>query len=279
MYTTNYLIYFLIFLSIPMQIMCEKTTINHTITIFVHGTFPARKFLQYTPIRSLLYCPQGLSLAKNLPQNYHFHKIAQGCVNEDPQLYSLHQFYIFGWKSEYINNATRMQAAANLVKQLQILVNNYNAQHNIIPKIQLIGYSHGGNVALNTAHYLPLKIKDKPIEIEVWLFATPVQQINQALVNSCYFTKVYSIYSKKDWLQRMDPQGLQDKKYKKKYFWSDRIFDPTYRCIQVSLTINNKSIGHTYYRCIFKYFPRIKNLIEKESQNLTSSMITVDFKT
>ncbi len=261
------------------QTQCQQTTVDHTITVFVHGTYPARKCLECIPgARSLIYCPQGLSLAKNLPKSYHFHELAQGCVNLNPQLYSLDQFYIFGWESEHVYDTTRMQAAKNLVTELQNLVDAYYQQHKAIPKIQLLGFSHGGNVVLHTANYLPLHINNQHIEVTAWIFGTPVQRANQELVNSKNFTKVYSFYSKKDWIQRIDPQGLRDKKYTKDSFWSDRMFKPDSSCIQAHFTVNRKSISHIYYRCIFKYFPTIQRLVQEKSSDMHSGMIDINLE-
>ena len=279
MYNKHFLVYFLVFFATFTRTMCQETTADHTITVFVHGTFPVRKILQYSPGRFLIYCPQGLSLAKNLPKNYHFYKMAQGCVDLDPQRYSFDQFYIFGWKSEHVYHSTRMQAAADLVKSLQKLVNDYYAKHHTIPKIQLIGFSHGGNVVLNTANYLPLIVENKQVVIEAWLFGTPVQQANQASVNSPNFNKIYSIYSEKDWLQRMDPQGLYNKKCRKNNFWSDRMFDLQHQCMQVKFTVNSKPISHSYYRCIFKYLPKIQRIVEEKATNSQSKMIDVNLET
>ena len=257
----------------------EQTITDHTITVFVHGTFPIRKILQYSPGRSLIYAHQGLNLAKNLPENYHFHKMAQGCVDLNSQCYSLDQFYIFGWKSEKVYDSTRKQAAQDLVQELQKLVDTYYLEHHVVPQIKLIGFSHGGNVVLHTANYLPLMVHNKKVAVEAWLFGTPVQKVNCDLVNSKNFSKVYSIYSKKDWLQKMDPQGLRDKKLRKSHFWSDRMFDQNSQCIQVDFTVNGKSISHSYYRCIFKYLPTIQDLIMHESCNLQSGCIAVDLQT
>ncbi|MGZ6250433.1 MAG: hypothetical protein ACXWL2_00180 [Candidatus Chromulinivorax sp.] len=264
---------------VPMfsKVTCGKSTQDHSITIFVHGTFPARKTLQYSFGRFLIYCPQGLSLAKNLPSYYHFHKMANGCVQADPCKYNLDQFYVFGWPSEHIYDYVRLKAAQDLVNQLEIIVQNYYQVHKVIPTLRLLGFSHGGNVVLYTAKFLPVYVEGKPVPVEAWLFGTPVQMINKDLVNSDCFAKVYSFYSKKDWLQRMDPQGLRSDSINLKKIWSDRTFDDTDRCIQVDFMVNGKSISHTYYRSIFKYFPHIQKMVEKKSENIDSGHISIDF--
>lgn len=256
----------------------QQTTTDHSITVFVHGTYPIPKILRNSPFRKLMYCPQGLSLAKQLPADYHFHTIAQGCVDLNPSLYSLDQFYVFGWPSEKVYDSVRKKAASDLVVALEKVVSDYYAGHGIQPKIRLIGFSHGGNVVLNTANFLTRLVQEQKIITEIWIFGTPVQQINHNLINSDNFHKVYSIFSETDWLQRMDPQGLHHKEIRHAYFWSDRMFDKDASCIQVNFTVNNKSISHSYYRHIFKYFPIIQYSVELLSQGLESGIITVDLK-
>ena len=275
----NFICFNFLIIASSMEIVAqEKTTLDHSITVFVHGTYPARKVLEKSFCRFLLYCPQGLSLAKNLPANYHFYKMAQGCVKLNPASYSLDQFYVFGWESEHLYDHVRMQAAEKLIQELQTIVNRYHKKHNVIPKIRLLGFSHGGNVVLHTANYLPFKIDGQVVDVEIWLFGTPVQKKNKHLVNSTNFARVYSFYSKKDWLQRMDPQGLRSAKKDFKNIWSDRMFNLSDRCIQVDFTVNGKSISHTYYRSIFKYFPIIQEIAQQKSQGIHCGCIKVDLK-
>lgn len=274
----SFLVYGILAMSTKTVYPTRTTTIDHSITIFVHGTFPARKLLQNYIARPLLYCPQGLSLAKDLPDSYHFHKLAQGCVDCNNQLYSLDQFYVFGWQSEHVYNSVRKQAAQELVQQMQMLVDDYYERYNVIPNIRLLGFSHGGNVVLHTANFLPLKVDETVVDVEAWLFGTPVQRVNKDLVNSPCFKKIYSFYSKKDWLQRMDPQGLRDSPIDIKHVWSNRMFEPTDRCVQIELTVNGKSISHSYYRYIFKYFPILAQMAREQSDYIDSGFIKVDLK-
>ncbi|MDP3788301.1 MAG: hypothetical protein Q8Q60_03215 [Candidatus Chromulinivorax sp.] len=254
------------------------TTKDHSITIFVHGTYLLRKIWQYSPSRPLIYCPQGLSLAKNLPKHYYFYKMAHGCASCDRDNYSVDQFYVFGWESEHVNDRTRNESAKILVEQMYEVVVDYYIRHNVIPKIQLIGYSHGGNVILHTANYISSYADMQDVEIEAWLFGTPVQVISHDLVNSDCFKAIYSIYSKKDIIQKIDPQGVINWKLTKNHFWSDRTFCEYSRCIQVDFTVNGEAFGHSYYNNIFQYFPKIKKLIEERSARVCSGMIAVDFR-
>ena len=256
----------------------HTTTQDHSITIFVHGTYLMRKVFQFSPYRHLMYCPQGLTLAKDLPSHYHFFKMAHGCVACDDSCYSVDQFYVFGWESEHVNDANRNKSAKFLVEQMYEVVVDYYVRHNVIPKIRLIGYSHGGNVILHTANYIPLYADMKDVEIEAWLFGTPVQVVSHDLVNSDCFKAIYSIYSKKDIIQKIDPQGLINRPLTKNNFWSSRTFCKYSRCIQVDFTVNGKAFGHAYYNLIFQYFPKIKRIIEEQSAEVSSGIIAVDFK-
>lgn len=257
----------------------HSTTQDHSITIFVHGTYLIRKIWQYSPSRPLIYCPQGLTLAKHLPRHYFFYKMAHGCVTCDKDNYSLDQFYVFGWESEHVNDRARNEAAGVLVEQMYEVIVDYYLKHNVIPKVRLFGYSHGGNVILHTANYFSSYADMQDVEIEAWLFGTPVQVISHDLVNSNYFKAIYSIYSKKDIIQKIDPQGVINWKLTKNHFWSDRTFCEHSRCVQVDFTVNGQAFGHAYYNNIFQYFPKIKKLIEERSAHLRSGgMIAVDFK-
>jgi hypothetical protein len=256
----------------------SNTATDHTITVFVHGTSIARRMMNISPLRPHVYCPQGLTLAKELPKNYRYYGIAKGCAELNNKLYSLDNFYIFGWRSESFNHRVRMKGAANLMQSLQKVVSEYYEKHKVSPYVRIIGFSHGGNVVLNSANFPPLQVADKPVDVEAWLIATPVQQINHDCVNHPHFKKVYSVYSKKDWLQRIDPQGIFNKKVRRSHFWSDRTFRQDAKCIQVKFTVNSKSISHTSYRPLFKHFPSIQNLIEQAAQGLDAGMIEVDFQ-
>jgi len=249
-----------------------QPTQDHSITVFVHGTYLMRKLFQYSHYRPLTYCPQGLSLAKDLPKYYHFHRMARGCVNCDSKSYNMDQFYVFGWKSEHVNDHTRNKAAKDLVDQLYDVVFDYYNEYGIVPKVRVLGFSHGGNVVLNMANHLP---HYPDIEIEAWLFGTPIQLVNQNHIYSYCFRKIYSVYSKTDWIQVVDPQGIKNRHAD---FWSNRTFDENAPCIQVDFLVNGQCISHDYYNQLFQLFPKIKNAIDAQIDNADTGMITVNFK-
>lgn len=273
---------FILFLSmITLSMNAERTTQDHSITIFVHGTYPVRRFLYALPdrLKGLMYCPQGLSLAKDLPNNFHFRKLAIGCCDLDSKNFSLDQFYTFGWTSEKIYHHVRDKAAKSLVQEVQKLCLQYYQEYKVIPKLRLIGFSHGANVVINTADYLPIVVGNGEVKVEAWLFGVPVQEVNKIKVDSSNFDEIYSVYSESDWVQRMDPQGIRyTKLLKSKIFWSDRRFEGSSKIKEINFTVNGKSIGHVIYRTIFKYFPLIKKSAEQQFAQKETRHIQVDLK-
>jgi hypothetical protein len=103
-----------------------------------------------------------------------------------------------------------------------------------------------------------------------------VQQINKSFVNCPYFSKVYSFYSSKDWLQRLDPQGLYTLPINFHKFWSDRTFDLADRCIQVQFHVQHQAISHMDYRSLFSYFPYIQTLVEEKTQEANNQHIVLN---
>ena len=82
-----FLFLLLIFKSvISAELSNSDTAAHHTITVFVHGTSIARRMMNISPYRPNLYCPQGLTLAKDLPLEYRYHQIAKSCAEINHQL-------------------------------------------------------------------------------------------------------------------------------------------------------------------------------------------------
>ena len=108
-------------------------------------------------------------------------------------------YYTFGW-SGLISNSSRKEAAHKLYIQLDNQIREYK-QRGINPKIRLIGYSHGGNVCLNMAHYACNN--DWHVD-ELILLGVPVQPATDYLIADPLFKKSYHIYSREDHVQQHD---------------------------------------------------------------------------
>lgn len=235
-----------------------------TVTVWVHGTHPVKRLLEskYSPMRSQVYAPMGLSLAKDLPKNYNFYNIAVESSRLSPEKYPLDHFYLFGWNSAKITSKQRKKAGRQLFEELDTLLSEYKKRYKVV-ELRLIGFSHGGNVILNCISNLPFSCKD--IAIEVALVATPIQEATRWYANSPYVNKVYSLYSDADWIQRIDMQKFHKDAPKQTPFLSSRIFEDFDRVIQVNFKFNGKSIGHIGYRPVMKYIADILQQIDSQA--------------
>jgi hypothetical protein len=172
-----------------------------TVTIFVHGTFPVGTHtLPF--IHTFFFCPQGLTLAKNLDTKFHLSKLATLLSNEDPAEYNLKHFYFFGWPGT-LSFRVRKEAARELYEAIRAVKNELLNQGKE-PFIRLITHSHGGNVAL----YLKEYTSEKGFIDELIMLACPVQVETADYSKEPLFKAVFSFYSAKDLLQVLDPQGI-----------------------------------------------------------------------
>lgn len=224
------------------------------LTVWVHGTYPALGTLtaSWCPIRKMVYAEPGLSLAKNLPQNYYFRKLAQSLHDYDSACYNLDTIYTYGWHSSNVRPARRITEGKKLYEQVQALLYQYQKKYKHIT-IRFIGFSHGGNVLLNMAQHLPF-IGAK-VDVEFVLLGTPIQESTRRFINSPFITKAYSFYSDGDWIQKIDVQKFHHNCPKNAPFLSQRTFQKTDCVHQICLTVNGKKIGHTKYRELLLHLP------------------------
>lgn len=110
-------------------------------------------------------------------------------------------YYTFGW-SGLISYKQRKKEAFILFDQLQQELAQYK-KRNCTPKIRIIGYSHGGNIALNLVH--ALQERKMPLMInELILIGMPVQSATDLFVDHPLFERIYHFYSLNDHVQRLD---------------------------------------------------------------------------
>lgn len=233
------------------------------ITVWVHGTYPALSVLRknWCPVRPKIYVEDGLSLAKNLPENYYFYKLAQSLHEINPEFYNLDNIYTYGWHSSNVSPKQRIKEGKKLYEAIQELLPKYYKKHKEI-RLRIVGFSHGGNVILNMVSHLPFKNYCVPVEII--LMGTPVQESTRELINNPHVAKAYSFYSQGDWIQRIDIQRFHYNCPKGAPFLSERVFKDSDKVQQVCLTVNGKKIGHAKYRSILKYLPDMMSQVEQK---------------
>ncbi|MBI2344710.1 hypothetical protein HYV10_01405 [Candidatus Dependentiae bacterium] len=224
-------------------ILCLNVNIMHTenknlpekwITVFIHGSFSLRPHLGIRNIFKMLYdtieesiyyrsteinrrdpffyknqAMSGLGLHKiNI---YDLHKNAAAPILaasfEEISLRAGYpktdEYYTFGW-SGLVSNKLRFLEGAFLYQDLQKIFKKYQNE-GYDPRVRLIGYSHGGNLALQLGAIYKTKPDSERFYIdELWLLGTPIQVETDYLINSPIFNKIFNFYSRADKVQTLD---------------------------------------------------------------------------
>ncbi len=229
-------------------IFTEKPPLHsneRTITIWIHGTKAFFSKFLYT---NFFYTRKGVHSALSFEPHYHLREIAELLYAQNPQKFPIDDFYFYGWSGK-LSFKARYKAAKKLYIQIQALVKQYEDAYGIKPSIRIITHSHGGNVALNLACFN----NDMQLFIdELILMACPVQERTCNLTAHSMFKKIYSLYSRFDSIQVLDPQWLYyllkkdftEAPVKPNSFFSKRDFPPLEKMVQVQLKLNNRGIMH-----------------------------------
>ena len=147
-------------------------------------------------------------------------------------------YYTFGW-SGLISHKMRYEESKILYSSLADELKKLAGQ-GIYPKIRIIGFSHGGNLALNLA-----TIHDKEHPTDQWnvqeliCVGMPVQRETDYLVCSPFFDSVYNFYSRGDHIQKLDCFSLRR-------FFSNRRFcnNSRYRLPEKLVQVEIKITAH-----------------------------------
>lgn len=252
-----------------------------TITIWIHGTRFSQKALQLghrimrKPYQKLTgkklpyyHSLQGLYKAIDLDSKFYLRHIAQQLADVDPNNYPFNHSYIFGWSGN-LSIRDRKQAGKQLYIELNKLIDQHKKEHGIIPFVRIITHSHGGNVALYLAKN---KTPKSTLFInELILLACPVQIHTAKYIHNDIFKNVYSLYSEKDIIQRLDPQGLHKlfssgkKVAKAHHLFSERTFDFDPKVKQVKIILDGHELFHISFLLnqFVKQLPRIITEIDE----------------
>jgi hypothetical protein len=113
-------------------------------------------------------------------------------------------YYTFGW-SGLLSPTSRYLDSIRLFKELSNEIKTKFWDNGIVPKIRLIGYSHGGNVCLNFAAARKNTDSSSPISVdELILIGTPIQTETDYLCTDPVFKRIYHVFSCADRIQRID---------------------------------------------------------------------------
>lgn len=198
-------------------------------------------FYQNQPIqeRGLLKIPTtaersclGAPLFANL-----FDEINRQVVGDDEH----NSYYTFGW-SGLISHRVRYNEARILYVQLQQELERLRYL-GINPKIRIIAYSHGGNLALNLGAIQQQDYPGDALTIdELYLIGTPVQRETDHLVCAPLFTKIYNIYSRSDNIQRLDCFSFR-RFFSKRHFATNKRYAVPEKLTQIEIKLNSPLLG------------------------------------
>lgn len=210
---------------------------DHTITVWVHGT---RLFGSSTFLKEFDNKP-GLKKA-SLVGPCKLKTIALALTNAAPDCFDPEHFYLFGWDGK-LTNAARKEAAEHLYRDLKNLSADYKKQYHVTPRLRLMSHSHGGNVILNLAA-IDDPEKEKLEIDQVILLACPVQECTKKFIHDARFKQVFSLYSRLDMYQIIDPQGLHPSSPNRFPIFSERTFDHDTKLIQSKIRVNKRGLTH-----------------------------------
>ncbi len=148
--------------------------------------------------------------------------------------------YTFGW-SGLLSNTSRRKSAQKLFEQLHRKLKKMEMQ-NLQPHVRIIGYSHGGTLALylgDEAH------KNRPFPFfveELILISTPIQEDTKKYVSSPLFKRVFSFYSKGDRVQGSDFLSSPDYSFSHQKFLDKADFKVPHKVTQIQIRFLRKNI-------------------------------------
>ena len=249
---------------------------QHTITIFVHGSrSPARIIMSNS--RKSKY---GLCSICDYDEDSLYNNIADSLTNNNNPNFDKNHFYVFGWTGS-ISFATRKKMAKRLYKKTSKLIKFYKTSYGYYPKVQIVTFSHGGNIALHLAEYLPF-IEGREIDLDLVLIGCPVQAATENMIGCPCFSRVSVISSNGDVIQRLDPHNwygpMRDKKTKA---FSRRFFDISHldeerqqKIVQCAVTVNGKKPGHIDLSKSF--MPHVAHVLAQRDRWTPGKILEVD---
>jgi len=154
----------------------------------------------------------------------------------------LNRYYTYGW-SALVSKKSRQKDALQFIHELSNEVKRLQAQ-GITPKIRIIGYSHGANVALQMAH--AARADTHFIIDELILFGAPLNKGVDYLVTSPLFKKVYHLYSLGDHVQRLD-LSCEGSFFSRRRFVSRKNFTVPDKVTQIRIKmVRNKTVKRSW---------------------------------
>lgn len=260
---------------------CFKKKQPSIVTVYVHGTlFHFRNIFAKIPAAAkLTYVPDGLFLVKNLEKDVLPQDLALDLCKGDSERFSFDDFYSFGWSGK-LSFDERYKWGKLLAQQLCDLSLEYAKRDGVAPTIRVITFSHGGNVALNMAQFLPSNIF-----VELFLIACPMQPDTESFALAECFSKIYTIYSLNDVIQVVDPANvcrnikrkIKKETTSKKLLSARSLSYDVDKIKQACVSVNGKYIGHLELFHLFnKHVPFVLQQLDSLSNIKGTNILAID---
>ena len=251
--------YYCLYLLLAIFSSIQSSICPEFVTIYVHGTTTKVGLrLLSTFCKDVAFGKPGIAHIDELPEVALLRKDAQILQAGDARRFDANHFYTFGW-SGTLSFKARKVAGKQLYDGICKLLKNYEKKYAKTPKIRVLTFSHGGNVALEMVKLLPF-FDEKMVHLELVLVAVPVQKVTEKLIESPYIAQSYVISSTRDLIQVVDCY-----KYEKKRYTPKRFFDTTIQnCRQIKVIINNRGLGHIdLMRSFMLHLPDVLNFADQ----------------
>lgn len=220
-------------------VVADATLDPMWVTVYVHGTTSAigLKFIGRF-CKDVAFGQPGVHHLNELPDNALLRADVDCLQKGAPDRFCSEHFYTFGWSGQ-LSFKARAQAGKDLFTGLKALLADYKCKYGFYPKLRIMTFSHGGNVALNMVQYLPFLV-EQHVYLELLIIACPVQKVTEKLIEHDEIDHVYTIASSRDLLQVVDFYT-----YDKKRYFPDRFFHTSkLNCHQIKVSINDRGLGH-----------------------------------
>lgn len=209
------------------------------ITIYVHGTTTAvgLKFLSKF-CKEVTFGAPGLHHLAKMPDHSLLCHDVELLQKADPNHFTKEHFYTFGWSGK-LSFIAREQAGKKLHREMVSLLKKYKKKYGKYPKVRVMTFSHGGNVALNMVNNLPF-FKNEHVYLELLLIACPVQKPTEYLIDHDEIDKSYIVSSNRDLLQVVDfyKHDMQ-RQFPDRFFHTQKS-----NCVQILVKVNDRGLGH-----------------------------------
>lgn len=150
-------------------------------------------------------------------------------------------YYTFGW-SGLLSCKQRYLDSIQFFEELEREVHKFKIE-GIEPKVRVIGYSHGGNVALNLAMARRTQFPQSLLKVdELLLVGMPVQKETDYLINDPLFKQVYHFYSGSDFVQRLDV-FCKDRYLSNRIFTSRKGFTLPCKLTQIQIKVTRPIVN------------------------------------